>query len=73
MEMTEMENNNNNKKKFRIPHRLVFILSLVGVGALMVLYILFVAKFFAGSETMSDDTPVNIMQDYYTTDNSQAG
>ncbi|MBQ9383642.1 MAG: hypothetical protein IJT87_05345 [Ruminiclostridium sp.] len=38
-----------NKKKFRIPHRLVFILSLLGVVALMALYIWFVSTW------MNDD------------------
>ncbi len=44
-----MNKKDKKKKKFRIPHRLVFILSLIGVAGLMALYIWFVSTW------MNDD------------------
>ena len=50
-----MNKNDNGKKKFKIPHRLVFILSLLGVAVLMGLYIWFVASWMNNPGYMQDD------------------
>ena len=54
----------NDKKKFRLPHWLPFVASLLGVGALMVLYVLFVANVLGGQDSMNDGTPAYVQPDY---------
>lgn len=44
-----MQENEKKKKKFKIPHWVPFILSLLGVAALMVLYVIFVAGWLGNS------------------------
>ena len=50
-----MNKDEKEKKKFRLPHRLVFILSLLGVAVLMGLYIWFVASWMNDPQYMRDD------------------
>ncbi|MBO6303362.1 MAG: hypothetical protein J6N15_13085 [Ruminiclostridium sp.] len=59
-----MAKNDGKKRKFKVPHGLVFALSLLGVAALMALYIWFVGTVLAGSETMNDDTPAYVQPDF---------
>lgn len=54
----------NNGKKFRVPHGLIFALSLLGVAALMALYIWFVGSVLAGSDSMNDGTPAYIQPEF---------
>ena len=44
-----MQGNETKKKKFRLPHWLPFVLSLMGVAALMVLYIIFIGNWLGNS------------------------
>ena len=58
--MNKNNDEQKNKKKFRIPHTLIFVLSLAGVAALMVLYIMFVASWMNSPGYMQDDTPAYV-------------
>ena len=44
-----MQENEKKKKKFRLPHWLPFVLSLMGVAALMILYVMFIANWLGNS------------------------
>ena len=46
-----MQENEKKKKKFSIPHWVPFILSLIGVVALMILYVVFIANWLGNSVT----------------------